>query len=175
MVRIVIFCLVGLMANTALGQSNKSKNAASASEHASVIEAVREYALAYSEHLPDYTCTQITHEGSRPPNAINNPTVEATVIEEEIAYVGRQEIRKLLRVDGRPANAGTHKQAGMSQGEFAYLLNIIFEPATGADLRWERDEKLNGRKVDVVAFHVAESRGYVLKQSRGPMRVPFEG
>ena len=60
-------------------------------------------------------------------------------------------------------------------GEFGNLLDVIFEPATGADLRWDRAATLNRRRVDVIAFRVPQPSGYVLTESRRTIQVPFEG
>ena len=177
MVRTTILCTLILVAGGAFGQTGKSKGALSPGEQAAAaIEAIRGYALSYEKNLPNYTCTQKTTQVSRPPNAVNNPSIKSTTYEEEVSYADRQEIRKIIRIDGHPvAPDASAKRNGMSQGEFAYLLNVIFEPATGADLRWERADKLDGSKVDVIAFHVPQPRGYLLKESSGELKVPFEG
>lgn len=176
MERTTTICTLILVAGYALGQTGKSNGALNPAERTATIEAIRGYALSYEKSLPNYTCTQKTSQISRPPNAVNNPSIQTTNNEEQVSYVDRQEIRKIVRVDGHPiAPDATPNRRGMSQGEFAYLLNIIFEPATGADLRWDRADKLDGRLVDVIAFQVPQSRGYLLKQSRSQLKVPFEG
>ena len=63
----------------------------------------------------------------------------------------------------------------MSRGEFGNLLDIIFEPATGAGIRWDRAATLNRRRVDVLAFHVPQSSGYILTGFGRKLEVPFEG
>ncbi len=149
--------------------------ALSAAEETTAIQAVREYALNYTKRLPNYTCTLTTRQTSRQPNVI--PSIRTIVTEEQLSFVDRKEIRKITRVDGRalsPQEAGD-EPAGMSRGEFGNLLDIIFEPATGADVRRDRSATLNGRRVDVFAFHVPQSRGYVLTGSKGDVQVPFEG
>ena len=164
-----------LVAGYAFGQAGKSKGALSP-EQAAAIEAIRGYALSYEKSLPNYTCTQKTSRISRPPNAVNNPSIQSTNIEEQVSYFDRQEIRTITRIDGHAvAPEAKPNRNGMSQGEFAYLLNIIFEPATGADLHWDRADKLDGRKVDVITFQIPQSRGYVLKESRSQLKVPFVG
>lgn len=176
MLRTAIPFTVILMAGAALGQTGKSKGALSPAEQAAAIEAVRQYALSYTKSLPNYTCTLTTTHISRPPNAVNNPSLESTVIEEQLNFVDNKEIRTTTRIDGRavPPDAAD-KPSGLSKGEFGNLLDIIFDPATGTDLRWERAASLNNTGVDVFVFHVPQSRGYFLNGSRGAIRVPFEG
>jgi hypothetical protein len=177
MVRTTISCTLVLMAGSALGQTGNSKGKLSPAEQMVAIKAVREYAQTYKKLLPNYTCTEITQHTARPPYAEDHPSLLTTVVEEELSIVDRIEIRKVLRIDGRPVSpeAGDQTPGGMSEGEFGYLLDIIFDPLTGAGLHWDRVTTLENRKVDVFGFHVPQSRGYVLGQSRGSIRVPFEG
>src|ERR1035438_696334 len=63
----------------------------------------------------------------------------------------------------------------LSRGEFANFLDIIFEPDTGAHLKWDRLATLNRRRVYVFAFRVPQSKGYSLAESKRRIQVPFEG
>jgi hypothetical protein len=161
-----IFCTLVFLAGLAL-----------APQHTAAIDAVREYALSYTKRLPNYTCTLTTRQVTRPPSLTENANVRLTVIEEELGFADSKEIRGIKRIDGRavPQQEADDQPGGMSRGEFGNLLDIIFEPVTGADLRWERAATLENRKMDVVAFHVPQPRGYLFKESRGTIRVPFEG
>jgi hypothetical protein len=151
-----------------------------APEHTAAIDAVREYALSYTQRLPNYTCILTTRQVTRPPSLTDNADVRLSVIEEELGFADSKEIRGVKRIDGRAVSQEADDQrdgqpGGMSRGEFGNLLDIIFEPVTGADLRWERSATLENRKVDLLAFHVPQPRGYLFKESRGNIRVPFEG
>jgi hypothetical protein len=139
-------------------------------ERTAAIEAVREYSLNYTKRLPNYTCTQTTRQTIR-------PYVRTTDIEEQLSFVDNKEIRRLIRINGHQVlpQEDRDRLVGMSQGEFGNLLDIIFEPATGADLRWDRTAALDRRKVDVVAFRVPQSSGYVLTEPKRKIQVPFEG
>ena len=149
--------------------------------HMAAIDAVREYALSYTKGLPNYTCTLTTHQVTRPPSLTDNADVRLTTIEEELGFADSKEIRGIKRIDGRPVSRQEAddqpegQPEGMSRGEFGNLLDIIFQPVTGTDLRWDRAATLENRKVDVIAFHVPQPRGYLFKESRGDIRVPFEG
>jgi hypothetical protein len=163
--RTAIFCTLLLITGCAFGQTDSERTAA--------IEAVREYALTYTKGLPTYTCKQTTRQTMRPPGLL----VRSTDIEEQLSFVDHKEIRRLIRINGHqvlPQDA-RDRLMGMSQGEFGNLLDVIFEPATGADLRWERTATLDRRKVDVIAFRVPQSSGYVLTEPKRTIQVPFEG
>jgi hypothetical protein len=152
--------------------------ALTAAERTTAIDAAREYALNYTKRLPNYTCTLTTRQTTRPANAVNDPSIQVSVTEEELSFADGKEIRRITQIDGRPVSRQAGDQpAGMSRGEFGNLLDIIFEPVTGADLRWDRAATLEKRKVDVLAFRVPQARGYLFKRSgsRGDIRVPFEG
>jgi hypothetical protein len=162
----------------AFGQTGNSKGALSPAEPMAAIAAVRDYALSYTKSLPNYTCTQTTQQTIRP--AALNPglgrSVRTKVIEEQLSFVDSKEIRRIARIDGRPASRqDTDRLVGMSQGEFGNLLDIIFEPSTGASLRWGRMATLDRRRVYVIDFRVPQSSGYVLTEPKRRIQVPFEG
>ena len=136
------------------------------------IEAIRDYALSYTKRLPSFICTLTTRHVTREPNAVNVPHPEMTTLEELISFDGNKEVRKIVRVEG--AQSASVK-GPFSQGEFGILLLDIFDPRNGAELKWSRESALERRQVDVVAFHVPQASGYVLVQSTGEIRVPFEG
>jgi hypothetical protein len=164
--RRAIFCAFLFVTGSAFGQSGNS------AEQKAAIRAVREYALSYTKRLPNYTCTQTTRQTMSRAGRF----LRATDIEEQLSFVDNKEIRRVTRIDGQPVSARAGDQpAEMSWGEFGNLLDVIFEPATGAGLRWERAATLNRRRVDVIAFHVPQSSGYVLTESRRTIQVPFEG
>ena len=120
------------LAGHALGQ------APSKDEQAAALDAIREYALSYTKNLPNYTCTQTTRETisvaagqvQRPPD----------VIEEQISFIDKKELRKVVKINGSNASPeGRDQRANASsRGEFGNLLDIVFEPATGADIRFDR-------------------------------------
>src|SRR5580692_2066695 len=136
-----------LVPGRGLAQNQKDAGALTPAEQKAAIHAVREYALSYTKRLPNYTCSQTTKQTlTRPPGRL----LRSTVIEEQLSFVDNKEIRRVTRIDGHPvsAQAGGQPEA-MSWGEFGNLLDVIFEPATHADLRWDRVATLNRRRVNV--------------------------
>jgi hypothetical protein len=163
MVRSTIFVAL-LLSGGALGQLNVP-------EQAKAIAFVREYALNYTRRLPNYTCTQTTRHTWR-----GGMHTETGSFEEQLSFVDKQEIRKLIRIDGYPPPPNySGRAATVSWGEFGNLLDTIFEPATGADLRFDRVATLNQRRVYVFAFRVPQPKGYLLVEAKGTRRVPFQG
>jgi hypothetical protein len=105
------------------------------------------------------------------------PRPSANLIEEQLSFVDHKEFRKVARINGRPASPEGPDQfrGSSSRGEFGNLLDVIFEPATGADIRWDRLATLNRHRVYVFAFRVPQGSGYVLTEARRTMQVPFQG
>jgi hypothetical protein len=120
----------------------------SAAGQAAALNAIREYALSYTKRLPDYTCTQTTRQTTVLLDRFaRRPSSGTDLIEEQLSFVNNREIRKVLEINGRAAAPeGPDQLMGTySRGEFGNLLDIIFEPATGAEIRWKRPAALNRR------------------------------
>lgn len=145
---------------------------AHAADRPTVVAAVRDYAQNYTRRLPNYTCVLATKHTTRRANAVNDPSIETTFIEEQLSFVDQRELRKIVKTDGALRDAVT---GPLSSGEFGNLLAIIADPASGSDLRWNRAATLDGHKVDVLSYHVPQSSGYQLSESGDTIRVPFEG
>jgi hypothetical protein len=94
-------------------------------------------------------------------------------IVEQLSYVDRMELHKLISINGRaaaPADEGL-----ISRGEFGVLMDAMFQPATNASFKWQRTTNLNGRKVDVYAFRVPKARGYALAGRERTIVVGYTG
>ncbi len=138
------------------------------------VAAMREYALHYSEHLPDYTCLQVTereHDVIPLVNAYDPdlagkdaPHIRwSNAIDEEVELAGGRASYRVLKIDGRPSTL-RHDQllSTIAAGEFATIPRYLFESETGTTFRWVRNEKLHGRTVLVFGFEVPEARGVTI-------------
>ena len=165
-VAIVIACFAAL----ALAQG-PSKD-----EQAAALDAIRQYALSYAERLPNYSCTQTNRQTIRVPGETLTESKEFDCGSKQNTWFGTPAIVLAEGVHGLVPGA-SQPVAGetLSRGEFGKLLDIVFDPATGADIRWELLGILNGRNVYVFAFRVPQSRGYSLVESRRTIQVPFKG
>ena len=140
-----------------------------------MIEAIREQALAYTNHLPNFICTQVTRReiasapdgllgvrtsrnGSAAPRGLGQWQLSDTV-EEQLTFFDRHENYKLLKLDGRTAAPGQSPPPGLaSTGEFGSTLESIFEPESQAQFEWKRWETLRKRPVSVFTYRVEKSR-----------------
>ena len=176
MLRRAILAALILVVDAADGQQAPAKGSLSAADQAAAISAVREYALRYTRRLPDYTCMQTTRQiiARESFGPILHPVTD--LVEDQLSFVDK-EFRKPSKVNGRPVPADEKNPflGTLSRGEFGNLLDIIFEPGTGADLRWDRMATLNRRRVYVLAYRVPQARGYALTESKRTIQVPFKG
>jgi hypothetical protein len=138
-----------------------SKAAPGPAEQTAAINAVREYALSYIKSLSNYRGTLTIKHTTLPRNAVNDPSIETTVTEEQLTFLDGREIAD-------PPMGTLQRQAGD-------LLRIIFDPETAADLRWSRAASVDGHKVDVLSVRVPRSNGYIVSDGGRGMLVPFGG
>jgi VWFA-related protein len=143
-------------------------------EQAGVLATVREYALQYSNKLPDYICTQITRRTSTrlpstPEPLKEIPNIDITpssdVIEERLSYVGQRESYEVIAVNGKPVKGVSRSQmtGAVSAGEFGSLIHHIFSPAAKTAFTWKRMDTLAGRRVYVFAYNVPQEAGTHVK------------
>jgi hypothetical protein len=146
-----------------------------AADQSRALEALKDYALNYTQRLPNFICTQITQRTYYPNiNIREYPRHDA--IEEQITFASHKEIYKVVRINGQATNV-QHDQVGgiVSSGEFGTLLANTFAPDAGAEFHWERTANRNGYKVYVFAFRVPEKKGYGLVETRRTLSVPYKG
>jgi hypothetical protein len=147
-----------------------------AADQSRALAALKDYALNYTQGLPNFICTQITQRTYYPSiNIREYPRRDA--IEEQITFASHQETYKVVRVNGQAATNVQHDQVGgiVSSGEFGSLLANTFAPDAGAEYHWERTANRNGHKIYVFAFRVPERKGYGLVETRRTLLVPYKG
>src|SRR5579863_4961660 len=161
MKRITILAALVFWAGIALAQTGNSKRPSTPAEQSYVIEKVRDQALSYTRQLPNYICTQRTRQimqrevirpGRSGMDTIEQPVSEVDLIEEQISFVDNRETRRVVSLNGQPVAADSPEQrhGTPSRGEFGGIIEVIFDPRTDADLKWERPTTLDRRPVYVV-------------------------
>ena len=162
-------------------------------DQSSVLESTRASALKFTEQLPDFICTQVTHrrvigqaqlttgasgaDSSLPPG---NARVDADdVIEERLTYIGGAEKYEVLKIDGRRANGidHMHLQGLTTTGEFGTALHEIFDPNSHTVFTWDHLEQIGEKQVFVYAFHVPQEHGWEVRTQNpaGQISVPYSG
>src|SRR6185312_12058637 len=81
-----------------------------------------------------------------------------------------------VRVNGQAVTSEQADDGTFSRGEFGGLLVTIFEPASGAMLRWNRIATIDKRRVYVFDFQVPDRpSGYSILENGGATVVSFRG
>lgn len=160
--RTTIFCTLVFMAGSALCHAAGPKGGLGPAEQTAVINSVRQYVQGYMKTLANSTCSLTVRHTSRPPNTgEGGPSLQSSVVDEGLRIFDGKEV-----IDQAPDTL---------PHDFDNLLSTIFDPATSADLRWDRTATLDHKKVDVLAFHVPVSAGYFLTAGGVSAQAPYEG
>ena len=118
------------------------------------LEQVRAKAIAYTEELPNFICTQVTQRSARyfPGGWRSMDNFVA-----ELSYFDRKEHYKILTVANQATTTVTIENLSgtRSTGEFGTSMRSLFEPATNAAFRLEGREQTNGRETIRLGYQVA--------------------
>ena len=131
-----------------------------AAEQASALAAIREYALNYTQNLPNYVCVQTTRRKISP--TVPGYIGYGDIIREELSFFDHKETYKVVMVNNQSVVNIQHNQLGgaVSNGEFGTMLAHIFDPITGTEFDWDHWATLRGKRMYVFAFRVPKSAGY---------------
>jgi hypothetical protein len=153
-------------------------------EQARVLEIVRSSALQYSQKLPNFICTQITHRtvsadvnfgtsfngasstlgGTGIPVASRGQGGVNDVIEEQLTYFDEFEHYEVVTVNGKKAGRREHMEFGgaISAGEFGTSLHNLFDPRSHATFSWDKAAKSGGRELYIFKFQVPSQDGAIV-------------
>lgn len=129
-------------------------------EQADAMHAIKEYALNYTDNLPNYVCVQVTRRKIEP--IVRGYMPYGDVIQEQLSFFDHKESYKVQMVNNQSVVNVDHNQLGgaVSSGEFGTMLKHIFDPETGAEFGWDHWATLRGRRMYVFSFSVPKSAGY---------------
>lgn len=119
-------------------------------EQQRLLNAVRDAAMAYTENLPNYICTQVTERRVDPTGA--GDWRKQDTIQEQLSYNDHQETYKVVMINDKLALDKKHDQLGgaTSSGEFGSIMRTIFDPRSETEFEWARLVRLgrpNGERV----------------------------
>jgi hypothetical protein len=115
-------------------------------------------ALAYTDRLHDFTCTQeLTRRAGSSPAGSHWKLLDTQ--EAQLDYVNRREHYKLLKVNGQSTDPQKHIKSGyfIPGGEFGSLLEKIFDPKAQAEFAWDHDETAPGSHTCVFRYDVPQA------------------
>ena len=117
------------------------------------LESVRAKALAYTDDLPNFICTQVTQRHLRSPQRgwklVDNLVAELT-------YFGKEEHYKILTVGNNAATDATIENLSgtTSTGEFGTEMRSLFDPTANTSFRFEGRAQSNGHETVRIAYEV---------------------
>lgn len=123
-----------------------------------ILREVTEYAVNYTQSLPDFLCLQVTRRsmdshfqpGGQPSWT---PTDR---IAEKLSFVEHHENYELISRNENALFGKTWESVGgaLSRGEWASLMGLLFDPATDAHFQWKRWANLNNKLYHVYEYSV---------------------
>jgi len=146
-------------------------------EQTAVIQATRSAALSFSDHLPNFICTQITRRwvnqgpvtsnldlpqaryGRQPAKTLHLEGAGDWKLRDtltiQLTYFGQKEQYKLLLVNGRETKQSYESVEGTTHyGDFGSILGLLFQSSSQAKFNWHHWGSLNGQPVMVFSFAV---------------------
>ena len=153
----------------------------SSEEQAAIIDDMREYALNYSNTLPDFICTQVTRrfQAPRPGTKYGGPVdgdprwQALDTLQIRLSYFEKKEHYVVVLMNNAIVNQDYEKVGGSkSFGEFGSMMREIFEPSTEARFAWDHWGQLRGKRVMAFQYHVRLDRSkYQLAVDEGKLRI----
>jgi hypothetical protein len=124
-----------------------------AEQQAAFVADFRQKALAYSNNLADFLCTQITRRSVAKAGSAPEWKLEDTLTI-RLAYVKQREQYRVIRINDKTVDKSLDKVGGhQTRGEFGSILRDIAGSKT--EYHWERWSTLNGSPTAVLSFHIA--------------------
>ncbi|MDE3198883.1 MAG: hypothetical protein KGN84_21220 [Acidobacteriota bacterium] len=130
----------------------------SKAEQDRVLSEIKEYALNYVKSLPDFLCLQVTRRSVdthyQPGNA--PAWTPQDILREKLSFVDHQEKYELLSANDTVTIGQNWKAVGgaISRGDWATLMESIFDPASETYFTWERWGNLRGKLYHVYRYQV---------------------
>ena len=139
-------------------------------------EEVRKRSLEFTDHLPDFICTQVTRR-------FNDETGQGQwmledTVEAALSFHDNKETYSKVRQNGQLILKPFESLGGtVSFGEFGSLLRVLFLRETHARFSRLREDVFQGRKVMVMGFEVdQENSSWVLSfKNTHSLKVAYEG
>ena len=100
---------------------------------------LREFSENYGVRLQSFTCNKLIDRATAKKGQ-ENQWKHVDQSEEAIYYVAQRERRKLVSIDGKPANGRNRVKHGMTVGGEFGLLGNIFSKQAKAAFTWDRQE-----------------------------------
>jgi hypothetical protein len=126
----------------------------SSEEQAKLLDEVRDYAINYTQRLPDFICLEQTRR------YVDTTGKESWRLSDtltaRLSYFNQKEDYKLVSQNDRVVTETSYASVGgaLSMGDFGTGMRDIFDPQSHATFEWEKWATLRGRRTHVFSFRV---------------------
>jgi hypothetical protein len=118
-----------------------------------LIERAREWALNFTDNLPNYVCQQFTTRYIRVPGSKEWRAQD--VVSANVVYESGKEDYRNIAINGRPVNKKMEELPGSwSTGEFGTTLRSLFHPGRQAEFTYVKQSYINGLNAWVYDYKV---------------------
>ncbi len=126
----------------------------SAEEQAKLLDEVRQYALNYTQRLPDFICLEQTRRYVD--TTLQESWRLVDLLTAQLSYFNQKEDYKLISQNGRAVTdmAYASVEGAFSMGDFGSTMRDIFDPASHTSFAWERWATLRGRRMRIFSYRV---------------------
>jgi len=136
-----------------------------------ILDLMREYALSYTNNLPNFICVQVTRQYVDP-NAGDHYRSIGNILA-KVSYNEGREKYNVYSVNGQfmdTSMEGVPMHGGaISTGEFGSLMREIFEPHSQAEFGWDHWATLRGRRMAVFNYFIDSGHSsWSISYSAGP-------
>jgi hypothetical protein len=126
----------------------------SSEEQAQLLDEVRDYAVNYTQRLPDFICLEQTR---RYVDTTGRDSWRlADIITARLSYFNQKEDYKLVSQNDKVVTDASYASVGgaLSMGDFGTGMRDIFDPKSHASFAWERWTKLRDRRTHVFSYRI---------------------
>jgi hypothetical protein len=159
----------------------------SSEEQAAIIGDARQYALNYTDNLPDFICTQVTRRFAAPvpgskgggPSGGEPRWQALDTLQIRLSFYEKREQYKVVLLNNAVVNQDYEKVGGSkSFGEFGSMMREIFEPSSETRFDWDHWGTLRGKRVMAFQYHVRLDRSkfqLVVEESKLRITTAYHG
>jgi hypothetical protein len=126
----------------------------SSEDQAKLLDEVRDYAVNYTQRLPDFICLEQTRRYIDTTG--RESWRQADVITARLSFFNQKEDYKLVSQNDKVATDQAYTSVGgaTSTGDFGTTMHEIFDPRSHTQFEWERWGKLRTRLAHVIKYSV---------------------
>ena len=141
--------------STAISASGASSRIPDELNWPQFLEAARAKAMAYTDDLPNFICTQITTRFDR---IYPKGWRQVDNFVADLTYFDKKENYKIISVANQATSTATieNLSGARSTGEFGSALRMLFDPESKASFRLEGVDQANGRQTVRASYQVPQ-------------------